>query len=81
LATAKRAFSYDDFCKKGILQHLQDIKPAVMTVGGWFDAEDLYGPLNTYHNRETSKIIILLLWGHGVMEIGQEMELKLLLET
>jgi hypothetical protein len=38
------------FGKKGILQHLQDIKP-VMTVGGWFDAEDLYGPLNTY-NRE-----------------------------
>jgi hypothetical protein len=34
--------------KRGILQHLKDIKPAVMTVGGWFDAEDLYGPLNTY---------------------------------
>jgi hypothetical protein len=31
-----------------ILQHLNNIKPAVMTVGGWFDAEDLYGPLNTY---------------------------------
>jgi hypothetical protein len=40
-----------------------------MTVGGWFDAEDLYGPLNLPNNRETSKIIILLLWGHGVMEI------------
>jgi hypothetical protein len=38
--------------KKGILQHLQDIKPAVMTVGGWFDAEDLYGPLNTYQTIE-----------------------------
>jgi predicted acyl esterase len=34
--------SYDDFWR-GILQHLKDIKPAVMT-GGWFDAEDLYGP-------------------------------------
>jgi predicted acyl esterase len=33
--------SYDDFWqKRGILQHLKDIKPAVMTVGGWFDAED-----------------------------------------
>jgi hypothetical protein len=53
-----------------------------MTVGGWFDAEDLYGPLNTYQTIEKPvKIIILLLWGHGVMEIGQEMELKLLLET
>jgi hypothetical protein len=28
--------SYDDFCKRDILQHLKDIKPAVMTVGGWF---------------------------------------------
>jgi predicted acyl esterase len=68
LATAKRAFSYDDFCKKGILQHLKDIKPAVMTVGGWFDAEDLYGPLNTYHNRETSKnynTIVMGPWSHG----------------
>jgi predicted acyl esterase len=40
----KEHSSYDDFGKKGILQHLKDIKPAVMTVGGWFDAEDLYGP-------------------------------------
>jgi hypothetical protein len=23
-----------------------------MTVGGWFDAEDLYGPLNTYSTIE-----------------------------
>jgi predicted acyl esterase len=47
LQQLKEHSSYDDFGKKGILQHLQDIKPAVMTVGGWFDAEDLYGPLNT----------------------------------
>jgi hypothetical protein len=26
-----------------------------MTVGGWFDAEDLYGPLNTYQAIEKSK--------------------------
>jgi hypothetical protein len=37
---------------KGILQHLKDIKPAVMTVGGWFDAEDLYGPKYLPNNRE-----------------------------
>jgi predicted acyl esterase len=61
---------------------LKRYQAAVMTVGGWFDAEDLYGPLNTYQTIEKPvKIIILLLWGHGVMEIGQEMELKLLLET
>ena len=26
----------------------KNIKPAVMTVGGWFDAEDLFGALETY---------------------------------
>jgi hypothetical protein len=36
--------------KKRHLQHLKDIKLAVMTVGGWFD--DLYGPLNTYQTIE-----------------------------
>ncbi|TDE04000.1 CocE/NonD family hydrolase [Flavobacterium hiemivividum] len=62
--------NYDDFWqKRGILQHLKDIKPAVMTVGGWFDAEDLYGPLNTYQTIEkTSKnynTIVMGPWSHG----------------
>jgi hypothetical protein len=48
-------------------------RQAVMTVGGWFDAEDLYGPLNTYSTIEkTVKTITLLLWGLGVMAIGQK---------
>jgi hypothetical protein len=62
--------SYDEFWqKRGILQHLNDIKPAVMTVGGWFDAEDLYGPLNTYHAIEKSSknynTIVMGPWSHG----------------
>ncbi len=41
--------NYDEFWqKRNILPHLKNITPAVMVVGGWFDAEDLYGPLNTY---------------------------------
>ena len=41
--------NYDDFWKKrNLLQHLTNVKPAVLVVGGWFDAEDLYGPLRTY---------------------------------
>jgi putative CocE/NonD family hydrolase len=41
--------NYDEFWqKRNILPHLKNIKPATMVVGGWFDAEDLYGPLNTY---------------------------------
>jgi putative CocE/NonD family hydrolase len=62
--------SYDDFWqKRGILQHLKNIKPAVMIVGGWFDAEDLYGPLNTYQAIEKSSknynTLVMGPWSHG----------------
>src|SRR5207302_166287 len=41
--------NYDDFWQsRNLLPHLKHVAPAVMTVGGWFDAEDLYGALNTY---------------------------------
>ncbi|MDP2160501.1 MAG: CocE/NonD family hydrolase, partial [Flavobacterium sp.] len=41
--------NYDEFWqKRGLVQHLKGVKHAVMTVGGWFDAEDLYGPLSIY---------------------------------
>lgn len=61
---------YDDFWKsRGIIQHLKNIKPAVMTVGGWFDAEDLYGPLETYKNIEKNSnnynTIVMGPWSHG----------------
>ena len=62
--------NYDDFWqKRGIIQHLENIKPAVMTVGGWFDAEDLYGPLNTYEHIEKNSsnynTIVMGPWSHG----------------
>ena len=38
--------------KRGLLPHLKNINHAVMTVGGWFDAEDLSGPLNIYKTIE-----------------------------
>ncbi len=57
---------------KGIIQHLKDIKPSVATmiVGGWFDAEDLYGPLETYkniekHNPDNYNTIVFGPWDHG----------------
>ena len=41
--------TYDDFWKaRNLRPHLKNIKPAVMTVGGWFDAENLFGALETY---------------------------------
>jgi len=63
--------NYDEFWqKRNILPHLKNISPAVMTVGGWFDAEDLYGPLNIYKAIEKStpkakNTIVMGPWAHG----------------
>ena len=41
--------TYDAFWKaRAIAPHLRDVTPAVLTVGGWYDAEDLAGPLRIY---------------------------------
>jgi putative CocE/NonD family hydrolase len=50
--------------------HLRNIKPAVMTVGGWFDAEDLFGALNTYKSIEKQSpgahnTLVMGPWFHG----------------
>jgi putative CocE/NonD family hydrolase len=61
----------DEFWKsRRILDHLRNIKPAVLTVGGWFDAEDLYGTLNTYASIEQknpgiANKIVMGPWFHG----------------
>ncbi|HET8754290.1 MAG TPA: CocE/NonD family hydrolase, partial [Salinimicrobium sp.] len=62
--------NYDEFWqKRGILQHLKDIEPAVMVVGGLFDAEDLYGPFNTYKTIEKTSdnfnMLVMGPWSHG----------------
>jgi len=66
----KEHSSYDEFWKsRGLIQHLKDIKPAVMIVGGLFDAEDLYGPLESYKNIEKKSdnynTIVFGPWSHG----------------
>jgi putative CocE/NonD family hydrolase len=50
--------------------HLKNIKPAVMTVGGWFDAEDLFGALHTYQSVEKQSpgaytVLVMGPWFHG----------------
>lgn len=63
--------SYDDFWKShNIRAHLKDIRPAVMTVGGWFDAENLFGALETFKAVEasspnTTNILVMGPWRHG----------------
>lgn len=62
--------NYDAFWQsRNIVQHLENIKPATMIVGGWFDAEDLYGPLETYEHIETRSTnyntLVMGPWSHG----------------
>ena len=63
--------NYDDFwAARNLLPHLHDVAPAVMTVGGWFDAEDLYGPLHIYDaieakNADVSNMLVMGPWQHG----------------
>ncbi len=63
--------NYDTFWQeRNILPHLRNVSPAVMTVGGWFDAEDLYGPLNIYksiekNNPKTTNTLVMGPWAHG----------------
>lgn len=64
--------NYDEFWQaRNILPHLKNIKgPAVMTVGGWYDAEDLYGPLKIYqaiekNNPKLTNMIVMGPWVHG----------------
>lgn len=63
--------NYDEFWqKRSILPHLKNVKHAMMTVGGWFDAEDLYGPLNIYKKLEANNpgiynTLVVGPFGHG----------------
>jgi putative CocE/NonD family hydrolase len=63
--------NYDEFWQaRNLRPHLKNIKPAVMTVGGWFDAEDLFGALNTYKTIEQNSpgaynTLVMGPWFHG----------------
>ena len=63
--------NYDSYWqKRSILPHLKNVKTNVLTVGGLFDAEDLYGPLNIYsaieaNNPNTFNAVVMGPWSHG----------------
>jgi putative CocE/NonD family hydrolase len=63
--------TYDAYWKaRNLRPHLKDVKPAVMTVGGWFDAENLFGALECYRNIEAtspgiSNTLVMGPWYHG----------------
>src|SRR6266498_795461 len=63
--------TYDSFWQaRNIRPHLKNIRCAVMTVGGWYDAEDLFGPLETYRwterqNPGITNVLVMGPWAHG----------------
>jgi putative CocE/NonD family hydrolase len=63
--------TYDDYWKaRNIRPHLKNVRCAVMTVGGWYDGEDLFGPLETYRwterlNPGITNMLVMGPWAHG----------------
>ena len=62
---------YDQHWKdRNVLPHLHDIKTPTLITGGWYDAEDLYGAMNTYKtlvksNPNTPIYFAVGPWVHG----------------
>ena len=62
---------YDAFWQsRAIWRHLKNIRCAVLTVGGWFDAEDLMGPLRVHQaikakNPGIYNGLVMGPWVHG----------------
>jgi uncharacterized protein len=63
--------TYDDYWKvRNLAPHMKNIHCAVLTVGGWFDAEDLQGPFTTFHSVDQSNPdifngLVVGPWVHG----------------
>jgi putative CocE/NonD family hydrolase len=68
--------TYDDFWQsRAIWRHVRDIRCAVLTVGGWYDAEDLMGPLRIYRaiktaNPDIANGLVMGPWVHGGWIVG-----------
>ncbi len=63
--------TYDEFWKaRNILPHLKNIRPAVLTVGGWYDANNYYGALHVFRPSKgrvpgTDNALVIGPWSHG----------------
>ena len=63
--------NYDEFWQaRNVRPHLKKVHAAVMTVGGWYDAEDLHGTLAVYKETERLNpgiynVLVMGPWYHG----------------
>ncbi len=66
--------TYDSYWKsRNIRPFLKNIKIPTLVVGGWFDAEDLFGALETYsaiekQNKGNNNRLVMGPWTHGAWE-------------
>ncbi len=64
--------AYDEYWQARNLPHnMRNVHCAVMTVGGWFDAEDLWGALHTARataaqNKNIPTMLVMGPWSHGM---------------
>ena len=68
-------YTYDEVWQsRAIWKYLKAIKPAVMLVGGWFDQEDLQGPLRQFAFMEKNSppvdMLVMGPWVHGGFSRG-----------
>jgi putative CocE/NonD family hydrolase len=63
--------TYDAFWKaRSIWRHFRNVTPDVLVVGGWYDAEDLAGPLRVFRtlreqSPQTRASLVMGPWTHG----------------
>jgi putative CocE/NonD family hydrolase len=63
--------NYDGYWQKqNVEKDMKNIKPAILNVAGWFDAEDFYGPMSIYraiekNNPGNKSTLVVGPWLHG----------------
>ena len=63
--------NYDEFWQRqNALRYLDDVRPATLSVAGWFDTEDFYGPMSIYRTVEArnpglENTLVVGPWLHG----------------
>ncbi len=68
--------NYDEFWQsRSLWKFINNVTPAVLNVGGWFDAEDPMGPLHIYRavekdNPNTTNALVMGPWCHGCWARG-----------
>lgn len=69
--------NYDEFWQsRALAPYMKNIHPATLFVGGWFDAEDLAGPLKLFHALEKNgpsspDTLVMGPWPHGGWSRGK----------